>query len=301
MAADYARLTVALTKAGRDVVTYPWHEFDEIVDGLPASATKHYPQWWHGDRPNTRAWRKAGYELASVEVGRSVTFRRAAAKAEPEPTPRSPAPSASRPASLTGLDPRSALIVIGCSKRKARGGHPAGTEGEQDYWSNDLMGARKRLLARSAVDPRYVLPAWRRYTGTFYRTAGTVVGEAVEHGRVVILSGGYGIVRGDEPISWYERKLRLGDWPSGLLEAELLAHARRLRALTVVAFVSRSGDYFTLLRRTPWREAGIQPYLVTIGDVHGGAQVEVPKRLAQAFSAFWRLSGQYPPEVRVER
>lgn len=70
----------------------------------------------------------------------------------------------------------------------------------------------------------------------------------------------------------------------------------------MVAFVSRSGDYFTLLRRAPWREAGIDPYLVTIGDVHGGAQVEVPKRLAQAFTAFWpQQSAQYPPQVRVER
>lgn len=203
-------------------------------------------------------------------------------------------------ASLAEVDPRSALIVLGCSKRKESGGRPADVDtGGEPSWPRELVETRQRLLARSAVDARYTLPAWRRYSGVFYRSAGAVVGDAVENGRVLILSGGYGIVRGDESISWYDRKLRLSDWPAGVLERALLGHAARIGVTTVVSFVSRSGDYYKLLRRTPWHDGGVTPYLVTIESVRQGAQVQVPKLLAQAFTAFWRQTDEYPPEATV--
>jgi hypothetical protein len=51
----------------------------------------------------------------------------------------------------------------------------------------------------------------------------------------------------------------------------------------------------------PWRQAGIKATLVTVSGVTAGAMVEVPRRLGQAFSAFW--TGQYasyPSGVTVE-
>jgi hypothetical protein len=117
----------------------------------------------------------------------------------------------------------------------------------------------------------------------------------------VIISGGYGIARGDEPIGWYDKVLHLADWPVGLLESALIGEACRCGAQTVVAFASATTDYTKLLRRIRWQEAGIDARLVTITGVTGGAMSEVPRRLGQAFSAFWnRQPRNYPPGTTVE-
>jgi hypothetical protein len=55
-------------------------------------------------------------------------------------------------------------------------------------------------------------------------------------GHVVIISGGKGIARSEEPIGWYDKILQLTDWPAGLLESALISEARRRGARTVVAF-----------------------------------------------------------------
>jgi len=146
-----------------------------------------------------------------------------------------------------------------------------------------------------------VLPAWRRYTGTFYQHARPALADPVAAGHVVIISGGYGIARADEPIGWYDKVLHLADWPAGLLESALIGEARRCGTHTVVAFASATTDYTRLLRRTPWQQAGIDARLVTITGVTGGAMSEVPRRLGQAFSAFWnRQYHSYPPGTTLE-
>jgi hypothetical protein len=75
MAAQWRLLTDYLLRAGARV-SLTWAEFDAIVRGLPRSTVDHDPQWWHGDRPNTRAWRTAGYEAAQVDRGVAETFVR---------------------------------------------------------------------------------------------------------------------------------------------------------------------------------------------------------------------------------
>ena len=101
------------------------------------------------------------------------------------------------------------------------------------------------------ADTAHLLPAWRRYSGTFYQHARPALAEAVATGNVVIISGVYGIVRGDEPIGWYDKILDLANWPAGLLESTLISEAHRCGAQTVVAFASASTRYAKLLRRTP--------------------------------------------------
>src|SRR3954467_13994811 len=124
--ADWSRLTAWLNERREAVVTVSWDELDAIVGGLLESAEKHYPQWWHGDRPNTRAWRKAGYALERVNVGRSVTFRRTGAVIPKPETPRAAAfiptprhdPASTAPGTLAVLDAVEidrALIVLPCS------------------------------------------------------------------------------------------------------------------------------------------------------------------------------------------
>ena len=81
--ADWGRLTEWLAERTEPVVIIPWSELNAIVGGLPDSATKHYPQWWQGDRPNTRAWRRAGYELVRVDLGRTVTLKKSTTVGKP--------------------------------------------------------------------------------------------------------------------------------------------------------------------------------------------------------------------------
>jgi hypothetical protein len=86
-----------------------------------------------------------------------------------------------------------------------------------------------------------------------------------------------------------------------VLESALTGEARHRGLDTTVAFASATPGYAQLLHRVPWRTAGIQARLVTVSGVTAGAMVEVPRRLGQAFSAFW--TGQhasYPAGATVE-
>jgi hypothetical protein len=305
--ADYSRLTAALSARPGLVVTLSWAELDTIVGGLPRSAVDHYPQWWHGDRPNTRAWRAAGFELDAVEVGRWVSFRRT----RPE-GPAAIAGSSTRPAlqaaavrrvsvdALRGVEARSALLVLPWSAEKRRGGQPGSRP--TDAWPSSLNDARADTLRRADHDDSRVLPAWQRYDGRLYKDARGALTDAVVGGRVVIISGGYGVVRANELIGWYDKELRLGDWPPGLLEDVLVAEVRGVGAAKVVAFLATTSQYARLFRRVPWRNAGVSALLVTITGVSGGAMVEVPRRLGQAFTAFWNQQyNQFPAGTSVER
>jgi hypothetical protein len=168
-------------------------------------------------------------------------------------------------------------------------------------WPPDLRDARRRVLATANADTARVLPAWRRYTGTFYQNARPALAHAAAAGHVVIISGGYGIARGEEPSGWYDKILQLTEWPAGLLESVLISEARRCGVRTVVAFAPATTDYARLLRQTRWAQAGVDARLVSVTGVTGGAMAEVPRRLGQAFSAFWtRTPGSYPPGITVE-
>jgi hypothetical protein len=86
-----------------------------------------------------------------------------------------------------------------------------------------------------------------------------------------------------------------------VLESALTSEAHRRGLDTVVAFASATTSYAQLLHRVPWREAGITARLITVTGVTGGAMVEVPRRLGQAFSAFWTgRRASYPPGATVE-
>jgi hypothetical protein len=205
------------------------------------------------------------------------------------------------PAALRDVDPRGALVVVTCSASKAPGGRVPGTASTGGLWPEALLEARARVLASAAANMSAVLPAWRRYTGTFYQNAGHALADAATRGHLVIVSGGYGVVNAEEPIGCYDKQLRLSDWPPGLLESSLIGAARHASAQTVVAFAAATTQYATLLRRARWRDAGITAYLVTVAGVGGGALAEVPRRLGEAFGVFWNAQDRpYPPGILVE-
>lgn len=213
---------------------------------------------------------------------------------------RAPVPGVSW---LSHVNPLWVLLVIPCSAAKARGGlPPASGRSEYGDWPTPMQEARAQVLAGVDADVSGLLPAWQRYEGAFYRSARPALAQAATTGNVVILSGGYGVARAQELIGWYDKALRRADWPPGLLESALIGQAQRAGVDTVVAFAAETTGYAHLLRRTPWRDAGLQGGLVTVKGATAGAMAEVPRRLGLAFAAFWnqRHDG-YPPGTVVEQ
>ena len=158
LAADWSRLTAYLSQAEGDVVL-SWAELDAIVGGIPRSAIDHYPQWWHGDRPNTRAWREAAYEPTQIRPGVSVQFQRHRSRTAPPAVPHVPVtahatdttvPRSGTPlaASLAALDPARCLLIVPCSAHKRPGGDEAASHSHD---GTDLGSARR---ARAGRQPR---------------------------------------------------------------------------------------------------------------------------------------------------
>lgn len=202
---------------------------------------------------------------------------------------------------LRQIGPRQTLLAVPCSAAKRRSGQVP-SDARQEQWPEGLRIARGRVLANAEADMARQMPAWRRYDGMFYRCAGSALAEAAEAGNVVIISGGYGLVRAQQLIGWYEKPLRLADWPTGLLESALTNEAHRTGSRTVVAFASATTGYAQLLRRTRWQDAGLTAYLVTITGVTSGAMAKVPRLLGLAFCAFWNQQhDRYPPGIVVEQ
>ncbi|TCO43610.1 hypothetical protein EV646_112187 [Kribbella antiqua] len=299
MPANWQHLTQFLN--GRsEVVHMDWQEFDEIVGGVPASAIDHYPQWWHGDRPQTRAWRAAGYEAEQIRPGRSVVFRRAAdasrARTGVSRSVDRLDHSVETDAVLGGLDRSRVLLIVPCSARKRPGGTAAA---RLLPWPRELVAAQRPVLADAGLDDSRLMPAWQRYDGEFYRAAGAGLRQVAEAGRLIILSGGYGLIDGAELIGTYDRVLSLADWPPGLLE-DLLQQRARASNSDVVAFAAATTAYATLLRRIRWDlPAGRRVFLVSVSGLRGAANVS--RRLGEACNSF--LLGEHPrwPEgIRVE-
>lgn len=138
------------------------------------------------------------------------------------------------------------------------------------------------------IDDRLLMPAWQRYQGHFYTAAGDAVRAAAQNGRMLIISGGYGLVKAAEPIGWYDKVFKCSDWPAGLLERLLVDEIANTGAEAVVAFSGASTDYGKLIGRAPWLQGRGVPVVHVTGAVNGGgAMVKVPVALGQVFAAFW--------------
>ncbi|WP_270886260.1 hypothetical protein [Pedococcus sp. 5OH_020] len=194
------------------------------------------------------------------------------------------------------MDPHYCLLIVPCSDRKRLGGRPPEHRSDHD---SDLGRARRHVLTRSRADESRLLPAWQRYDGNFYRAAGPMLGRVAQEGRLIILSGGYGVLDARDPIGTYNRLLRPGDWPRGLLERTIAARATD-QGLDVVAFAGASTGYARLLRAVPWTlPTGRTAHLVTMQWMRGVSAVSAA--LGTAFAAFVTGGSDYPVATRVER
>ena len=190
-------------------------------------------------------------------------------------------------------EPAKTLILIPCSGTKRRGGigeleGPSILDGISPPLARRLADARKVQLERSAYDATQLLPAAERYQGALYKAAGTLpVGAGkTAHAHLLIISGGYGVVRPDEPIGDYDARFRCNDWPKGLLEETLTDYARRQALSRIVAFASGTTDYRKLIRRTNWRHSWIESALLISPERCTGAMVKSPRAQGEALHAF---------------
>lgn len=186
------------------------------------------------------------------------------------------------------------LTIISCSAKKARIGY----QNEGSRLANELapdtarllLDARERLRERARVDESTLLPAWIRYTGSLYESARESLASAVDRGEhILILSGGYGVVKVDEPIGWYEAELNLAWWPRGLLERCILEYARRHQLKDVVCFAGSKTPYARLLRRIPWQHSDLSGARLLSPNLGGerGAMKKSPEAQGEALRAYF--------------
>ena len=261
-----------------------------------------------------RRVRNAGGTIINVLIAGADPLNSAA----PPPSARRGDHQAHEPPGLasspTPVPAGGALFVLPCSARKRRGGS-RGLGGDTVFdllpssLADRLARARDNLRLAAAVDESLLLPAWQRYEGAFYQAAGACVGLAIADGvTVLVISGGYGLVIGQEPIGIYERRFTLADWPRGLLAECLEAVTACVDASRLLAFCARTTAYAQLVRELLWEATGVDARLVS-PDLfgRGGAQVLVPRASGEALRAAladeltspWRSSDDI--EVMVER
>jgi hypothetical protein len=185
------------------------------------------------------------------------------------------------------------LLVIPCSGAKQPGSKPGNALSilsEIDpARAARLATARAALRARAQVDEKTLMPAYRRYAGQLYEHGANSIGAALAAGRrILIVSGGYGLLLAVEAIGMYEKRFALSDWPRGLLEECLLDYARHVGVRSVIAVMSSTTDYARLIRSVNWRGAGLAATLVSPVAHGGGAMVKVPRAQGQAIAALIR-------------
>jgi hypothetical protein len=129
-------------------VTLSWERFDEIVGGVPASATNHRA-WWSGDRPHVRAWRTTGFRVEDLRPGHSVTFVRDHPPGQALPPPTSAEP---QPLATTGGGDADVILVT-CVKRK----RPSPSAAKDLYVSPLFL--RERAYAEATGRPWFILSA----------------------------------------------------------------------------------------------------------------------------------------------
>jgi hypothetical protein len=268
---------------------------------------------WLGQHAYPAAMRRSGLWNVEFVGGPLMTdedlklFQRAAASSDPSsplPLPGMGAPGAPP---LPGAE---TLLVLPCTKAKTPGGTPGlPGVGALDVVpapeAEELRAARAAVRPSANVDEARLLPAVERYApGLLYQGAGRAIADAMERGvYVAIVTGGYGVVLGSEPIGDYEALLDESDWPGQIIGRTLAALADRCRAQRVLA-VMTSEPYAHVIRTAPW-PASVRVTLVQPGGVRGWDRLRATGRavadiLEGASPATW-TDPSTGMQLRIER
>jgi hypothetical protein len=203
------------------------------------------------------------------------------------------------------------LLIIPCSGTKRSGNTSSNAVSLlstiDPALSSELSDARDANRAAAQIDEKTLMPAYLRYSGELYKQCGESIGQAIDAGqRTLIVSGGYGLVLGDEAIGIYAMRFSRSDWPRQLLEKCILDFACREEIASVIAVMSTSTDYAKLIRNVDWRSASIEAMLVfPVARSRDGAQTKVPRAQGQIIASLisggldksWCSSDQLPVHI----
>lgn len=183
------------------------------------------------------------------------------------------------------------LVVVPCSAKKEPGGHSLQHSARSVLQSlpsklaEELTQARSRNAGAAGVDEGELKPSVERYGGRLYQALGAPARQRVSEGPALILSGGYGVVEGAEPIGDYDQRLQPGQWPNRLLPRVLAAYAEARGCDQVVALTSATGPYQRIVRSAPWPNSVREPWLLNPVIDGGGGMVKAPRALGEALEA----------------
>lgn len=152
--------------------------------------------------------------------------------------------------------------------------------------ANRLIQARYSLRDQIALDETHLMPAWERYSGALYRAARPALAEldwASSH--ILIISGGYGIIRGNEAIGTYNAVFKRSQWPHGLLEEVLAEYAQRHEIRKLRALASATTHYGRLITNVPWLDAGVVDAILMSPEPCTGAMVKSPRAQGEALES----------------
>ncbi|CAN5909527.1 hypothetical protein BH23ACT10_BH23ACT10_20780 [soil metagenome] len=180
------------------------------------------------------------------------------------------------------------LLVLPCSAAKTDAASSADTgvsllDHLPPLLRTELAEARRRSLAGADLDDTNLVPALDRYDGWLYRQLDPVRA-ALRSRHVVIISGGYGLALGAEPIGRYNTQFRATAWPGALIARCLTTYVARNHLTDVVAFAAATTDYVKPVRRVAW-PAGVAAWLLTPTVDGGGAMRRTPTAIGEAIAA----------------
>ena len=192
------------------------------------------------------------------------------------------------------LSASTTLFVLPCSGSKRRGGRRTAARGTSVLRSlprglaAELRTRRSENALRAKLDESALLPAAERYIGTLYQAAGDALDVLAGSGAdLLIISGGYGVVRPSEPIGWYDQEFRNAMWPNGVVARCLAAYADATGATAVIGVLSATTQYARVFRSVRWPDR-VDHVLHVWPEPTAGAMVKAPRAQGEALKVFSR-------------
>lgn len=184
------------------------------------------------------------------------------------------------------------LLIVPCCKSKNGRSASIQSRSIDEFISEEtsslLHQSRRLAFERPQTwlnNESFPAPALFRYSGTMYCVEGfrDAVRYAVDGGmHVLVESGGYGLIRIEEPICNYEAQMnRTAPIWRHVLPKVLADYISRNKIEQV--FVAGSKSYLSVLRRSSWWEpANCRWFLSYVGRGNGNAYEIVPQNLGIA-------------------
>lgn len=190
---------------------------------------------------------------------------------------------------IEAVDFSDSLIVISCSGAKRAGDAAHTGMSVLDLLPSELAlelsSCRRGNEEMSHVDESTLLPAFERYDGSLYTAGRSGITRLTDQGaRILIVSGGYGLVLADESIGMYEQVFRPSMWPNRLVERCLATFAQESGVRTVIGILSATTGYSTVFRRTQW-PGQLEHVIFASPESTTGAMVKTPRAQGEWLSA----------------